>query len=68
MTTFTRGTPVPDVLAPGEHSPDEDPSDVGSAAASEKRWRTTFDAFRVAEGRDPEAEDRAYLDWLRKHT
>jgi hypothetical protein len=45
-------------------SPEGDP---GYRLASEKRWREGFWLFRVEDGRDPDAEDQAYIDFLKEH-
>ena len=41
--------------------------DLGGRLASEKRWHDGFWLFRVEDGRDPDVEDQAYLDFLEEH-
>ena len=41
--------------------------DLGGRLASEKRWHDGFRLFRVEDGRDPDAEDRAYIKFLKEH-
>jgi len=41
--------------------------DLGGRIVSETRWREGFWLFRVEDGRDPDAEDQAYIDFLKEH-
>jgi hypothetical protein len=34
---------------------------------SDQRWREGFWLFRVEDGRDPDAEDQAYVGFLKEH-
>jgi hypothetical protein len=40
--------------------------DLGGRIVSDQRWREGFDEFRRSEGRDPEAERQAYIDFLKE--
>ena len=47
--------------------PGSSDGDLGGRLASEKRWHDGFWLFRVEDGRDPDVDDQAYLDFLEEH-